>query len=230
MVVYGKYMTRYSLGLRAIKSSADGSVYEITGSPTRMAKIYNKSIRTPAKEQQIMDAINGTGSMVGETPIEPVYNAGNFVGYVFEKEPDIPVPVSPVPTGQKSGTGFGVNNPVIIFLISAAVGVIFSSLLVNKVFPSLSLKMTANVAAVHFHGYLMVIMGWIALIFAFVKVRTLGVGAVVINAVAFVAGALVVYFLIYGLSLLFGIFLNVFTGLLPIIIILAVIAMLLKRK
>lgn len=192
MVVYGKRRTKYVLSSRPVSGDGEGAVYPVSGRNDILAKIYQKSARTPEKEYQVMDAINGSGTMLGEFPMEIVYQHGKFAGYIFENEERYNQSVEmPVETGSRKTVG--ALNSTVVVLISIVLSLLMSGMLRFKIYPELASNIQPENLAFYFSGIPILLGGWALMFLVVLKIREMGILAILFSVIAFIAGGSVAF-------------------------------------
>ncbi|MDO4324727.1 MAG: hypothetical protein Q4E24_01615 [bacterium] len=191
MVVYDRYQRRFALK-NPVKKVSDGAVYKLPNEYGKMVKIYNGNWRTPEKEREVVEAINGTGVMLGEVPVDVVYENGKFAGYILEEE-----------TTEEEKVEFSVGkqeaakiNAVAGIFISLATGGILSAVIYFLIFPVISKNMKAYTVTFSFDGIPMIMVGWIALLIAAYKTRVEGITSLIVCAFSYMIGAALIQLLI----------------------------------
>lgn len=231
MVVYGKRNKKYVLSTKPVRGDDEGAIYPVSGQRDLLVKVYQRSMRTLATEQRVIDTINGVGSMLGEYPIDIVYERGKFVGYTLEanneySEPrasteHIESPRKPVRKGERLNAG-------IVWLISILVAGLLSCIIYYLIFPKLAFGIESQFVMYYFNGIPMIIGGWILLLLIKFKVPNMGVSSVFLDIVAFCIGSGTLFgmnwLIITGINLV----ISVIWLLLPMLIGIAVVAVLLK--
>lgn len=193
MIVYGKRKTKYVLSKRPISGDGESAVYPVSERPDILAKIYQKAMRTTEKEYQVMEAVNGTGSMLGEYPLEIVYERGKFAGYIFEKEESyIQTPEPEIHTTIPVESKKELSSAAVI-LLSIITGLVLSGITYFLLFPMLSRSIAQENVFYYFKGIPMIIGGWTALILMLVKVTDRSFISVILSTVSFIIGSIVVF-------------------------------------
>lgn len=226
MIVYGHGKRKYEL-TTALKVDCDGTVYTVNGNPGVCAKIYEKSYRTDDMEQRVINAANGTSSMLREFPIDVLYQHGRFAGYTFE-DFSTPAPIDydePSEPVRRTHHGIAVVVPV-------AAAVIMSLLIYCFVFPALSIGMDTYVRLFCARGLTMIIGGWAAMLLFMAKgasqIDSEGLAAVV-SAVSYAIGAALICGVIYVLVAILSLAYSIIVAVLPTLVIIGVIIYVLKK-
>lgn len=226
MIAYGHGKRKYEL-TTALKVDCDGTVYAVSGNQGVCAKIYEKSYCTDDMEQRVINAANGTSSMLREFPIDVLYQHGRFAGYTFEDfstpEPvDYDEPSEPV---QKTHHGIAVVVPV-------ASAIIMSLLIYCFVFPRLAIGMDTYVRLFCVRGLTMIVAGWAAMLLFMAK----GAAQIdseeltaVVSIVSYVIGAALIYGVIHVLTAILSLAYSIIVAVLPTLVIIGVIIYVLKK-
>lgn len=226
MVVYGKRKTKYILSTKPVNGDGEGAVYPVSGRDDILVKIYQKSMRTTEKEYQVMEAISGTGTMLGEFPLDIVYERGKFAGYIFEKEDQYISPVE-TPVEVHKNTGIQLNSTIAI-LISIIFGLLLSIAIYFSVFPYLERYIQNENLIYYLNGIPMIIGGWIIMIPVSLKIKDMGIVSVVFSIVAFAAGSGILFGLNWLLVTLIKIVVAIVWAIFPTIFAIALVIWIVK--
>jgi serine/threonine protein kinase len=89
MTCYGKGGLQYILSSSPIATGGEGEIYNITGQPNLVAKIYKNGKASGEKEQKLVRMINfpPDSSVLSQIawPQDVLYNAGQFIGFIMPK-------------------------------------------------------------------------------------------------------------------------------------------------
>ena len=229
MIVYGKHRKKYVLSAAPVSQEYDGAVYSVPAEPDYLVKIYQQEYRTPETERHVIDTVNGTSRMIEEFPVDVVYANGRFAGYIFERSaPEVPVeePID-IPVNPAKPPRNELGNATAL-IISALIGICLSLLIYFWIFGLLEKGIGDPYCHWNFNGIPMIVGGWIVLFLAFFQFRDRGAQTVILSAVGFVLGAILMFALISLLVFLIDLVSQLFVLLLPSIIIVVVIICLIK--
>lgn len=193
MIVYGSRKTKYILSKKPSSGDGECAVYPVSERPDILAKIYQKAMRTTEKEYQVMEAINGTGMMLGEYPLEIVYERGKFAGYIFEKEEPYFQQAEPAPNAILPIEPKKELSSAAVILLNIIAGLVLSGIMYLFLFPTLFTSISHENIFYYFRGIPMIIGGWAALILMLLKINNRGFLSVVISAISFIIGNIAVF-------------------------------------
>lgn len=227
MVVSGmKTGTSYVLGRKYVRKENDGVIYAVPQQNGKMVKILNKDQRS-TRERSVIDAVNGMGSIMGPEPLEPVYENGRFVGYVFEDVWD-PDPVIPPAPPQKTDD----SNVTVAIIACLVIGMGLSVWFYFFGFDILTGSVAEKYRTFNFGGIPMLFGGWIAMVAVLLGIVKKDVDnstmTMILGLGAFVLACAVIYLAICAIVTLAEMAFNVAVAILPTIIVIAIILYVVK--
>lgn len=226
MIVYGKRKTKYVLSKKPVRGDGESAVYQVSGRNDILVKIYQKQMRTLEKEYQVTEAINGTGAMLGEFPIDMVYERGKFVGYVFENEESYqPVEEESIAVPQSKG---GMSEATVVML-SVVLGMGLSAAMYFGAFPVISRSILPENLPYYFKGIPMIIGGWLGLMFILIKFERDEFKTIILSTLVFICGNIAVFCLTWLLIAVIKTAVAVIGAVMPIVIAAAAIIYIIKK-
>ena len=231
MVVYGKDKTKYNLN-KEIRSIGCGKDYHVAGrGESLVARIYDLSARTRAREEEVRQSLEGLGTMA-ENPVDILYKNSRFAGFLYydyslEAGPEIPQMETQDTYEKMPKRSVSVPPALMIGL-----EVVILSLMVRfLLYPFLMQLQSKWMLKLSVGGITQIVVGLAIMGIAYSKwltnmenIMLVGIGA----AVAYIAGAVGFTFLLFMLISLLATAVEIVMYILPSVIFIAVMIAILK--
>ena len=237
MVVYGKDKIKYDLN-KEIRSIGCGKDYHVAGrEETLVARIYERSARTRAREEEVRQSLEGLGTMA-ESPVDILYKNSRFAGFLYydyslEAAPEIPQAEPPQDTYEKKPERNLAVPPALIIGIE----VVILSLMVRFLLYPYLLKLHSDwMLKLSVGGITQIVAGLIVLGIAYSKWLTHAENVILIGlgaAVAYVTGAVgltaVLFMVIRVVTTAVEIAMYILPGVVGIVVVIAVLKSILQK-
>lgn len=236
MVVYGKDKIKYDLN-KEIRSIGCGKDYHVAGrEETLVARIYERSARTRAREEEVRQSLEGLGTMA-ESPVDILYKNSRFAGFLYydyglEAVPEIPQ-AEPQDTYEKKPERNLAVPPALIIGIE----VVILSLMVRFLLYPYLLKLHSDwMLKLSVGGITQIVAGLIVLGIIYSKWLTNAENIVLIVlgvAVAYITGAVgltaVLFMVIRVVTTAVEIAMYILPGVVGIVVVIAVLKSILQK-